>query len=71
MAKLTVITDASGKLVGAVRTEPFKTSDGKQLEFRPHPDYKHHIVEVDEKLLKGPASELGKALRAKGIAVAS
>lgn len=71
MAKLTVITDASGKLMGAVRTEPIKTSDGKELSFRPHPDYKHHIVEVDDKLLKGPASEISKVLRAKGIAVAS
>jgi hypothetical protein len=71
MAKLTVITDKNGKLMGAVRSEPFKTSDGKHLEFRPHPDYKHHIVEVDEKLLKGPASELGKVLRAKGVAIAS
>ncbi|HZQ20168.1 MAG TPA: hypothetical protein VFA90_15725 [Terriglobales bacterium] len=68
MAKLNVITDASGKLVAAVRAEPVKTKDGKNLEFRPHPDYKHHVIEVDESILKGPASELGKMLRAKAMA---
>jgi hypothetical protein len=40
-----------------------KTGDGKSLEFRAHPNYKHHVMEVDEKLLKGPAKELGKHLR--------
>ncbi|HEY7351571.1 MAG TPA: hypothetical protein VH596_02275 [Terriglobales bacterium] len=68
MAKLSVITDANGKLVAAVRAEAFKTKDGKNLEFRPHPDYKHHVVEVDDHVLKGPASELGKMLRAKAAA---
>jgi hypothetical protein len=68
MAKLNVITDASGKLVAAVRAEAFKTTEGKNLEFRPHPDYKHHVVEVDDNVLKGPASELGKMLRAKAMA---
>jgi hypothetical protein len=65
MGNLSVITDANGKLLGAVRTEPFKTKNGKNLEFRPHPDYKHRAMEVDEKLLKGPASELGTFLRSK------
>lgn len=65
MAKISVITDSNGKLLAAVRAEPFKTSDGKTLEFRPHPDHKHKVVDVDEKLLKGPASEFGKLLRAK------
>ena len=64
MAKLSVITDAKGTLLGAVRADAFKTDDGKSLEYRPHPDFKHHIVDVDEKLLKGPAGELGKHLRA-------
>jgi len=64
MAKLSVISDAKGNLLGAVRTGPFKTNDGKNLEYHPHPDYKHHAVDVDDKLLKGPASELGKFLRA-------
>jgi hypothetical protein len=64
MAKLNVITDAKGNLMGAVRADSFKTGDGKSLEFRPHPDFKHRVIEVDDKLLKGPASELGKHLRA-------
>jgi hypothetical protein len=68
MAKLSVITDASGKLVAAVRADAFKTKNGKTLGFRPHPDYKHHVVEVDDHVLKGPASELGKMLRAKAVA---
>jgi hypothetical protein len=68
MAKLSVITDASGKLLAAVRADAFKTKDGKNLEFRPHPDYKHHLVEVDDQVLKGPASELGKMLRVKAAA---
>jgi hypothetical protein len=68
MAKLNVITDSNGKLVGAVRAEPFKTKEGKNLEFRPHPDYKHHVIEVEDHVLKGPASELGKMLRAKAMA---
>jgi hypothetical protein len=63
MAKLSVITDAKGNLLGAVRADTFKTSDGKSLEYRAHPNYKHHVIEVDEKLLKGPARELGKHLR--------
>jgi hypothetical protein len=65
MAKINVITDAQGNLLGAVRTGPFKTSNGKHLEFRPHPHYKHHIADVDDKLPHGPASELGKFLRAQ------
>jgi hypothetical protein len=65
MAKLSVITDAKGNLLGAVRTEPFKTSNGKNLQFHPHPNYKHHVMDVDDKLLKGPASELGTFLRAQ------
>lgn len=63
MAKLSVITDANGKLLGAVRSEPVKTQDGRMLQFQPHPNHKHHEVEVDEKLLRGPAAELGKFLR--------
>ncbi len=65
MAKLNVITDANGKLVGAVRADSFKTSDGKTLEFRPHPQHKHRVMDVDDKLIKGPASELGNYLRAQ------
>jgi hypothetical protein len=64
MAQLSVISDAKGNLLGAVRTGSFKTSNGKSLEYRPHPDYRHHVIDVDDKLLKGPASELGKLLRA-------
>ncbi len=62
MAKLSVITDAKGNLLGAVRADSFKTGDGA-LEYRAHPNYKHHVMEVDEKLMKGPAKELGKHLR--------
>ena len=65
MAKLSVITDVNGNLLGAVRTEPFKTSSGASLEFRPNPNYKHHVMDVDDQLLRGPASELGRVLRAK------
>jgi hypothetical protein len=65
MAKFSVITDEKGNLLGAVRAEQFKTTDGKHLEFHPHPKYKHHTMEVDDKVLKGPASALGKILRAK------
>jgi hypothetical protein len=65
MAKFNVITDEKGNMLAAVRAEQFKTTDGKHLEFHPHPKYKHHVTEVADHLLKGPASELGKALRAK------
>ena len=65
MTKLTVITDASGKLLGAARTEPFKTASGKTVQFVPHPAHKHREIEVDEKLLHGPAKDLGKHLREK------
>jgi hypothetical protein len=63
MAKLNMITDADGKLLGAVRAESFKTKDGKNLEFHPHPNFQHRMMDVDDKLLKGPASELGTYLR--------
>jgi hypothetical protein len=62
MAKLSVITDAKGNLLGAVRADTFKTGDGT-LEYRAHPNYKHHVMDVDEKLLNGSAKELGKHLR--------
>lgn len=63
MAKLSVITDAKGNLLGAVRADAFKTKDGQNLEYRPHPDFKHHVVDVDEKLLNGPTRDLGNYLR--------
>jgi hypothetical protein len=64
MTRMTVITDATGKLLGAVRSETIKTQDGRALQFRPHPSHKHRELEVDEKLLHGPAGDLGKYLRA-------
>jgi hypothetical protein len=64
MAKLSVITDEKGNVLGAVRAEPFQTSDGRSLVFRPNPKLLHHLIDVDDKLLGGPASELGKYLRA-------
>lgn len=65
MAKLSVITDAEGNLLGAVRTEPIRTSDGQILQFHPNPKFKHQLMDVDDKLLNAPASELGKFLRAQ------
>jgi hypothetical protein len=64
MTKFSVITDQHGKVMGAVRTEPFKTSDGKQVQFRPNAKYGHHEIDVDDRLLKQPASEVGKAIHA-------
>jgi len=63
MAKLSVITDANGKLLGAVRSDAIKMKDGRTLQFQPHPGHKHQEVEVEEKLLHGPAADLGKFLR--------
>ncbi len=47
MAKLSVITDAKGNLLGAVRADSFKTGDGTSLEYRAHPNYKHHLLDVE------------------------
>jgi hypothetical protein len=65
MTKLSVITDASGKLLGAVRSEPFKSGDGKTLQFVPHPGHRHREIEVDDRFLRGSAKELGTHLREK------
>lgn len=65
MAKLNVISDANGKLLAAVRSGPVKTSDGNTLQFIPHPAHKHTEVEVDDRLLSGPATEVGRAIREK------
>ena len=65
MANLNVITDASGKLLGAVSAESYKTSDGKELQFRAHPRHKHQVIQVDDRLMRGSAKELGDFLRSK------
>jgi hypothetical protein len=65
MAKLVVITDMQGKLLGAVRSEPYRTSNGKVIRFVPHPRHKHYPLEVDERVLQLSANELGKFLRAR------
>jgi hypothetical protein len=65
MAKLSVIADKNGKLLGAVRSGPAKTKDGRTLQFRPHPEHKHVEMEVDDRLLRGPAAELGRFIREK------
>lgn len=65
MAKIVVITDTNGRLLGAVRSEPFRTSDGKLLRFVAHPRHKHYPMEVDARTLCLPASEVGKFLRDK------
>jgi hypothetical protein len=63
MAKLNVITDGNGKLLAAVRSGPVKTSDGKTVQFVPHPNHKHQEMEVDDRFLSGPATEVGRVIR--------
>lgn len=65
MAKLSVITDKHGKLLGAVHSGSMKTKDGRTLQHRPHPDHKHVEIEVADQLLRGPAADLGRFLREK------
>ena len=63
MAKIGVIADPKGRLLGAVRAEPFRTSSGKLLRFVAHPRHKHYPMEVDSAVLRMPAGEMGKYLR--------
>lgn len=59
MPKLTVITDASGMVIGTVRSDPIQTSDGT-LQFRAPVTDKHayHEIDVTDELLTLAADQL-------------
>ena len=62
--KLTVITDESGKLLGALREEEIKDGD-RTIRFfgLPQPGQKHYNnLDVADNFLQQPAHELEKAL---------
>jgi hypothetical protein len=61
--KMTVITDKTGKFLGAVRAGTIKDGN-RTLHFHalPHPDHKHHEVEIDEELMRKPFEEVRKGL---------
>jgi hypothetical protein len=64
--KVTVITDTNGKFLGAVRTGSIQ--DGQNtLHFHavPHPNQKHHEVEVDEEVMRQPFDQVRQTLVSK------
>lgn len=61
-AKVFVITDRDGRLLGSVRGDPIETENGT-LQFGPPPhglehDNRFHEVEIPEELLAGPVADL-------------
>ncbi len=63
MAKITIITDKSGKLLGAVRSDPIKVGD-RTLQFHRHPlgNHLYHEIEVEDALLRGPVERFCEEL---------
>ena len=59
MAKITVVTDARGRVLGSVRSDPIEV-DGVTLQFRPVPDsgVEYREFEVADKLLSGSVEQL-------------
>lgn len=59
MAKLTVVTDRGGNVVGTVRSDPVQTSEG-QLQFAaPTSDTHTYLeIEVSDELLSSRVDEL-------------
>ncbi len=69
MTKLTVVSDANGKLLGAVPSGPIK-SGNVTVEFQRHPTLRYHEVEVAEELLRQSPDTMQQELERKISATA-
>jgi hypothetical protein len=58
------IMDADGKLLGTVRTDLVQ-SGNTAIQFRPHPRHRYQEVDVTDELLRKPAEELHRGVKAK------
>ena len=65
MARMTIITDRDGKLLGAVSTTA-RAEDGSTLHFmqHPHAEQNYHEVEVPDDLFQRPVDEVQMTLEA-------
>jgi hypothetical protein len=63
MPKISVITDANGKLLAAVRTDAVRATGGTAMQFRPLLDLKIRDLEIDDQLLTGRAEAFDRYLR--------
>lgn len=69
MAKIIVITDTQGNILGSVRSDPIE-ADGVMVQFQPVPDSRveYHELDVSDSFLDGPVerlhAECGQRLRA-------
>jgi hypothetical protein len=63
MARVTVITDPKGHILGSVRSDPIKI-DGGTLKFqkRPADNLKYYELDVAEDMLSHPAERLHEHL---------
>lgn len=59
MAKLTVVTDRGGNVVGTVRSDPVQTDDGEIQFAAPTSDtHTYQEIEVSDELLSSGVDEL-------------
>ncbi|RDD81360.1 hypothetical protein DVJ77_13830 [Dyella tabacisoli] len=64
--KMTVITNKKGEFIGAIRLGTIKDGNKTyQVQALPHPDHKHHHVEVDDALMGKSFDEVRDALLRK------
>jgi hypothetical protein len=57
--KMTVITDKNGAFLGAVRNGTIQDGENMlQFSASPHPDHRHHNIEVDEEVIRRPFDEV-------------
>jgi hypothetical protein len=65
MARMTIITDRDGKLLGAVSTTA-RAEDGSTQPFMqpPHTEQNYHEVEVPDDLFQRPVDEVQMTLEA-------
>lgn len=65
--KMTVITDKNGAFLAAVRNGTIQDGENTlQFSASPHPDHRHHNIEVDEEVIRRPFDE-ARALLLKEI----
>jgi hypothetical protein len=64
MTKLTVVSDANGKLLGAIPSGPMKSGD-VTIEFQRHPSLRYREVDVADELLRTSPDELQRELERK------
>jgi hypothetical protein len=66
MARMTVIMNKKGKLVGALRTGTVKVGkDTINVVARPHPDHVHHEIDIEDAELRKPLSALRESVLRK------